>query len=95
VNTRWSAAAREDLLAAVDHYADAGPDVADQFLDAVDRAVELLGDGLFDGPAVVLTTGDEVRVWSVGVHRLYYRRTEDHLEIVRLFHARRRPIEQR
>lgn len=96
MTARWSPAARTDLLEAVRYLGkERSTSIADQFLDAVDATVELLLDGRFDGPVVVLMTGEEVRVWSVGLHRLYYRRRDGHLELVRLFHPRRRPIERK
>lgn len=57
------------------------------------RALGLLG-GLELGRAAMLTDGREARRWPVGTLVIYYRRKGDVLEVLRVFDARREPIER-
>ncbi len=54
--------------------------------------VDRLADGELHGPAQNLRSGEVVHSWPVPPCRLYYRRDETTLHIVRLYHQRRRPI---
>lgn len=95
MTVRWSQDAAQDLDERVIYLVnEAGLRVAERFLDDVDRAVELLQDGRFDGPSITLVTGEEVMVWLIGDRRLYYRRVDEVLEVVRLYGSEQRPIER-
>jgi hypothetical protein len=54
--------------------------------------IDRLTAGDFDGPEQTLRTGDVVRSWPVPPLRLYYRRRDDALWILRIYHQARRPI---
>ena len=91
----WSSAASRDFHDAVTYLMARNPDATAQLVAGVEHAIELLADGRFSGPEVMLPTGDIAHAWSVYPYRLYYdRRGDDELRILRLFHQRRQPIER-
>ncbi len=69
------------------------PSAADRLRADVTRALGLL-EGLELGRAAMLTDGREARRWPVGTLVIYYRRKGDVLEVLRVFDARREPIER-
>jgi len=87
--------AERDLETALDFIARRSPiDAADLF-ERVRALVQRLADREFEGPAQQLRTGEHVRSWPLPPYRIYYRRSEDLLEIVRVYHLARRPIVRR
>lgn len=54
--------------------------------------IDELAAGGLDGPEQELLSGQRVRSWPVPPVRVYYRRTGDLLEVVRIYHQARRPI---
>jgi len=54
--------------------------------------VERLAEGDFEGPEQQLRSGMIVRSWPLPPYRIYYRRREGVLEVMRVYHHARRPI---
>jgi plasmid stabilization system protein ParE len=54
--------------------------------------IERLAVREMEGPEQRLRTGQIVKSWPVPPVRIYYQRTLDVLEIVRVYHQARRPI---
>jgi plasmid stabilization system protein ParE len=90
----FSPAARRDLDAALQYLAHENPRAARHLVDRLDQVLQLLADGYLQGPSVRLRQGGQAHRWPVPPFRLYYRRTDDELIILRVYHAARRPIEQ-
>jgi hypothetical protein len=53
---------------------------------------ERLAGREMEGPEQRLRTGHIVKSWPVSPVRIYYQRTRDVLEVVRIYHQSRRPI---
>jgi plasmid stabilization system protein ParE len=90
----FSPDARRDLRAAVEYLVRANPRAALRLVERLDRALSLLADGAVEGPLVRLRRGGQARRWSTPPFRLYYRRTDDELVVLRFYHGARRPLEQ-
>ncbi len=82
----------DDLEAAVAYVARDNPAAAARLADRVFDRIDSLAAGEFDGPEHVLRSGESVRSWPVPPFRVYYRRSEGLLEILRVYHHARRPI---
>jgi hypothetical protein len=54
--------------------------------------VERLAKAEFEGPELMLKTGLMVRSWPLPPYRVYYRRRNGVLEILRVYHQARRPL---
>jgi len=92
VKVRWTPAARDDLDTAVSYVAERDVDAAEALLDRILDASEILADGRFDGPPARLEWAPSARAWLVPPFRLYYRREQDVLVVLRLYHVRQRPL---
>lgn len=55
----------------------------------------MLGSGLVTGAEVTLRDVRRVHCWSMAPFRIYYRVVGDELQVVRIYHQARRPIERR
>ncbi|MDZ4695936.1 MAG: type II toxin-antitoxin system RelE/ParE family toxin [Deltaproteobacteria bacterium] len=88
----FAAEAEIDLDAAVEYLALRNPVAAFQLLDDIRSLVARLSAGDFEGPMMKLTSGEMIRSWPLPPLRIYYRRSSDVLEIVRIYHQARRPI---
>ncbi len=82
-----------DLLEAIEFLADQSPRAAQKLLDRFEHAVSTLSSGLIEGREVLLLDGRTCQAWSLSPYRIYYRRYADSIEILRLYHQARRPIE--
>jgi plasmid stabilization system protein ParE len=91
---RISRQARRDLQAAHDYIALDSPAAAERLLDRFREVAALLGSGLVEGREVLLISGEQARAWSWKPYRIYYRRHGLVLEILRVYHQSRKPIEQ-
>jgi plasmid stabilization system protein ParE len=60
--------------------------------ERVFRVVHRLARGEFDGPEQQLRSGQVIRSWPVYPLRIYYRRTTDTFQVLRVYHQARRPI---
>ena len=67
---------------------DAAARLAERVLDLID---ELAADS-FDGPETELRSGERVRSWPVPPLRVYYRRKDGALQVLRIYHHARRPL---
>jgi plasmid stabilization system protein ParE len=86
--------ARADLREIHGYIARENAAAADRELARIAEALSLLSAGSVDGREVVLRDGRRVRVWLVASYRLYYRRTGKRLQVVRVYHQARRPMER-
>ncbi|MFO0561312.1 MAG: type II toxin-antitoxin system RelE/ParE family toxin [Polyangiales bacterium] len=82
----------DDIDAAYAWLFERAPSAAERMRRDIGRALALL-DGLELGRVATLTDGREVRRWPIGTMVIYYRRRGDVLEVLRVFDARRAPIE--
>lgn len=85
--------ATRDLEEAYDFIARDNPEAADGVLAAVSETFGLLASGIVHGREVSLRTGERVLTWSHPPYRIYYRIAGDELQVVRVYHQARRPIE--
>jgi addiction module RelE/StbE family toxin len=90
----FSPQAQEDLRLAREYIAQDSPTAADRVLERVTRVIEMLASGLVEGREVQLRDGRRVHTWPVYPYRIYYRRKGKVLEVVRVYHQVRRPIER-
>jgi plasmid stabilization system protein ParE len=93
VSIQWLPEAESDLFAVAEWLSERSPRAALALSDRIDEVLSLLRDGL-EGRTATLTDGREARRWPVGTLVIYYRRRGDVLEVLRVFDARREPIER-
>ncbi|MBL8678468.1 MAG: type II toxin-antitoxin system RelE/ParE family toxin [Myxococcales bacterium] len=93
MTVRWLPEAEEDAVAVGDWLSERNPRAALAVLEHIDRVLALLDDGL-EGSIARLTDGRAARRWPVGTLVIYDRRRGDVLEVLRVFDARREPIEK-
>ena len=86
--------AREDLRRAYQQIARDNRAAAGRMLARIVEIIGLLASGNVDGPEVTLRDGRRVSTWPVPPYRIYYRKTSDQFQIVRVYHQARRPIEE-
>lgn len=89
-----SASACKDLRQAHEHIERDNPLAAAREVTRILQALQDLADTQVDGREVVLDDGRRVRLWLVSSYRVYYRRTATKLQVVRIYHQMRRPIER-
>jgi plasmid stabilization system protein ParE len=92
MNIRYTSAALDDLRIALEYLFERNPDAAEKLAVRIERTVEMLAEGWFDGPET--RVGDErVRSWAVPPMRIYYLREPDGtLLVLRVYDQRRGPI---
>jgi plasmid stabilization system protein ParE len=83
----------DDVDAAYAWLFERSPAAAERMRAELTRAFGYL-DGAELGRAATLTDGRAARRWPVGTLVIYYRRRGDVLEVLRVFDARREPIER-
>ncbi len=91
---RVSPQAARDLSAALADLAGENADAAAGLLNGFAREFELLASGIVEGAQATLRSGRQVRRWLVPPFWVYYRRTPAGLEILRVYHHARRPLER-
>jgi len=84
----------QDLREAYEHIAKGNPSAADHVLARIIEVIGLLASGAFEGRTVALRDGRQVQAWPIPPYRLYYRMSDEALEVVRVYHQARRPIER-
>jgi plasmid stabilization system protein ParE len=94
VTVLFAPEAAEDLESAIGYVSEQNAAAASKMADRIFRAVEHLAAGLFKGREVELASGARVRFWYVHPMRIYYRRTAQVLQVVRIYHHARSPIER-
>ncbi len=86
--------ARDDLKIAYDYIAQDSRDAADRFLARVVEVIGMLATEALEGREILLRDGRQVRSWPIPPYRIYYRKSKDVFEVVRIYHQARRPIER-
>lgn len=87
--------AREDLREAHEYIAKDNPDAADRVLAHLVEIFGMLASELLTGREVHLRGGRKVFTWPAPPYRIYFRKSSsDVLEVVRVYHQARRPIER-
>lgn len=84
--------AEADLHELLEYVADRNPQAAVDLEERIFEIIERLSLREIEGPEQRLRTGQSVKSWPVPPVRIYYQRTGDVLEIVRVYHQSRRPI---
>jgi len=94
VSTVVSPQAQEDLREVHRYIARDNPAAARREIARIKEAIKTLADGGVDGREVFLESGERVRLWLVSSYRVYYRRLGKVLQVIRVYHQARRPIER-
>lgn len=84
--------AEADLRELLDYVAARNPYAAVGLDERIFEIIERLAARELEGPEQRLRNGQIVKSWLVPPVRIYYQRTLDVLEIVRVYHQSRRPI---
>jgi plasmid stabilization system protein ParE len=95
LTVRFSPRARHDLRSAVEYLAARNPAAAAELADQLLSTIEKLAQGEFQGSEVQLRSGAIVRSWPVVPYRIYYQRSVEALQVVRIYHQARRPVAKR
>jgi hypothetical protein len=82
----------EGLEVVVAFWRERRPGVPFTLLGEVITLAERLAREEFEGPEQQLKTGLKVRSWPIPPYRLFYRRRDGVLEVMRIYHQARRPI---
>jgi toxin ParE1/3/4 len=90
----FSPDARQDVFDLYGYIFVDEPAAADRVMDRISAALALLDEQKVEGREAVLRSGKRVRLWLVSPYRLYYRRQGKVLQVVRVYHEARRPIER-
>jgi len=86
--------ARDDLREAYEYIQEENPGAADRVLAHIVEVIGMLASGVMQGREVILRDGRKVHTWPVPPYRIYYRIREQNLQVVRVYHQARRPIER-
>lgn len=86
--------AARDLRDAFEFIAKDSVAAADQLLIRMTQTFGLLASNPAVGRDVKLKDGRRVRGWLLRPYRIYYRTRHDSLQILRVYHQARRPIEE-
>ena len=92
MTSRISKEAVEDLAAAVEYLAERNLRAAKQLVTGILDLAAQLDEGIFEGPEQKLRSGMLVRSWPLPPYRIYYRRHDGVLEVMRVYHQARNPI---
>jgi plasmid stabilization system protein ParE len=85
--------AARDLKEAYDFIARDNPEAADRVLAEISETIGLLASRVVRGRPVTLRSGERIRTWSHPPYRLYYRIFREVLQVVRIYHQARKPLE--
>ena len=86
--------AASDLEEAYRYLSQTGGLGADRLLLRVSETLGLLSSGLDIGRWVTLRDGRRVQSWPMPPYRIFYRLTGEELQVVRIYHQARRPLER-
>ncbi len=91
---RLTKRAEADLAALIDFSLERfGSDTALRHLEKLERSIEALDRGDFEGPEIsIASRGRPVRRWPVPPHWIYYVRIGDELQVLRIYHGAREPL---
>ena len=86
--------AREDLREAYDYVSKDNPNSASRVLAHIVEIIGMLASESVTGREVLLRDGRRVKTWPVPPYRIYYRVRGQELQVIRVYHQARRPIER-
>ena len=86
--------AREDLREAYDYICKDNPNAAARVLAHIVEVIGMLVSEAVTGRDVLLRDGRRVKTWPVPPYRIYYRVKGQELQVIRVYHQARRPIER-
>ena len=86
--------AREDLREAYDYIRKDNPNAAPWVLAHIVEVIGMLVSEAVTGRDVLLRDGRRVKTWPVPPYRIYYRVKGQELQVIRVYHQARRPIER-
>lgn len=86
--------AKADLIEIRQYIARDNSAAAKREIARIKAAIHLLATATVDGRKVLLQNGNIVHVWLISSYRLYYWRSAKELNVLRVYHHARRPIEQ-
>jgi toxin ParE1/3/4 len=86
--------AREDLRETYDYIAKDNPNAASRVLAHIVEVIGMLASESVTGREVRLKDGRRVKTWPVPPYRIYYRVRGQELQVIRVYHQARRPIER-
>ncbi len=86
--------ARRDLEEAYGWIARDRPSAAARLMERLFEIMDRLESGELTGPLVRIADDQLARRWSVPPYRIYYREHGDEIEVLRVYHQTRRPIEE-
>jgi plasmid stabilization system protein ParE len=94
VSYKLTKKAEADLTALVDFSLERfGTDTALRTVDHLERILEALDRGDFEGPELVIASrARPVRRWPVPPYWIYYDRAGDDLRVLRIYHGAREPL---
>ena len=78
--------AEQDLQESVSYLLERNPQAAAALIDKVFDLAQRPADGMFDGPWEQLSDGRRVQSWPLAPYRLFYRRSEQVLTVLRVYH---------
>ena len=81
--------AEQDLTEACEFIARDSPAAAMRLLERFGEVTKTLAAGLIEGLEVTLSDGRTAHSWPLPPYRIYYRRSETALEVLRVYHLDR------
>ena len=85
--------AAQDLGEAYAHISKDSSEAADRVIASISETLGLLASGTVRGREVLLRSGERLLSWSHPPYRIYYRLLSAELQVVRVYHQARKPIE--
>jgi plasmid stabilization system protein ParE len=94
VSYKLTKKAEADLAALFDFSVERfGSVTALRHLDKLERSIEALDHGDFEGPELIIASrARPVRRWPVPPHWIYYVRVGGELRVLRIYHVAREPL---
>ena len=86
--------AREDLREAYEYIRKDNPNAAARVFAHIVEVMGMLVSESVRGRDVLLRDGRRVKTWPVPPYRIYYRVKGQELQVIRVYHQARRPIER-
>ena len=86
--------ASKDLREAYEYILKDNPIAADRVLAHIVEVIGMLASEAVTGREVLLRDGRRVNTWPVPPYRIYYRVSGQELQVIRVYHQARRPIER-
>ena len=84
----------EDLRKAYDYIRKDNPNAAARVLAHIVEVIGMLVSEAGTGRDVLLRDGRRVKTWPVPPYRIYYRVKGQELQVIRVYHQARHPIER-